>query len=71
MLEQLNQEQKDSLLKALLLFAVNGKGKVQLSEKFVKYAGEAFDLTMDSDFEEVVEGYDVVYTFDLKEEYKK
>lgn len=71
MLDKLNQEQKDSLLKTLILFAVNSNKEVQLSERFVKYAGQSFDLTINGDLTEDHEDGDRIYTFYLNKEYKK
>jgi uncharacterized protein YeaC (DUF1315 family) len=43
MFEQLTNEQKETLLKTLVLFAVQSNVKVELLDSFAKFAAQGFD----------------------------
>lgn len=43
MFETLTAEQKEMLLKTVLLFAVKSNDEVSFSKDFIKYGAEAFD----------------------------
>ena len=52
MFNELTNEQKEMLLKALALFAVQSNGRIELLETFAKYAAEGFDLMVDTEITE-------------------
>lgn len=54
MFDKLTNEQKETLLKTLALFAVQSNEKVELLESFTKYAAESFDQTVETKMEDGV-----------------
>lgn len=51
MFETLTVEQKEMLLKTVLLFAVKSNDEVSFSEDFIKYGAEAFDYLVKTELE--------------------
>ncbi len=54
MFNQLTNEQKETLLKAFALFAVQSNGKVEFLEDFAKYAAQGFDMLVETEIKDNV-----------------